>query len=174
MRYNTGSMSNQESLSSTIIQWAATRTDESVLDPTHGYYPFSIIAEAFEKGIEHGEKNLKEKVRSHFFSNAELAVEALNEIILSFQAESFSPKKLFVNISFESAKIILSFEELIYTTDAFLDFAYTLSSDIKLRYFDKGLKLDLSFLIDSDKIDVSAIKSDGFEIAIDIESNQSL
>lgn len=167
-------MSTQESLSSTIIQWAATRTDEAVLDPTHGYYPFSIIAEAFEKGFEHGEKNLKEKVRGHFFSNAELVVEAINKIIVSFQNENFNPKKLFVNISFESAKIILSFDEATYITDAFLDFAYCLSSDTKLEFFDKGLKLDVSYLIDSDFIDVSAIKSDGFEIAIDLATTNQI
>ncbi len=166
-------MSNQEALRETIINWAATRSDESVLEPTHGYYPFSIIAEAFEKGLEHGEKNLKEKVRSRFFSNANLVVEAVKEAINKFSDLSFNPLKLFVNISFESSKIILTFDEGDYISDKFLDNAFELSSDLKLNYFDKGLNLDISYLIDSENINLNTLKSDGFEVALDL-SNQRL
>jgi hypothetical protein len=167
-------MSTQETLSSTIIEWAATRTDESVIDPTHGYYPFAIIAEAFEKGIEHGEKNLKEKVRGHFFSNAGLVVEVVNKALAAFKELNFDAKKMFVNISFESSKIILTFDESTYVTDDFLIAAYDLSSELQLFYFDKGLKLDLSYLIDSKEINLEAIKSDGFEISIDLKTRKPI
>jgi hypothetical protein len=167
-------MSKQETLSETIIKWAATRSDESVLEPTHGYYPFEIIAEAFEKGVEHGEKKLKEKVRSHFFSNANLAVEAVNEAIKKFGTLSIYPLKLFVNISFESSKIILTFKEDVYTSDDFLNNAFDFSSDLKLNYFDKGLKLDISYLIDSDNLNLNILKSDGFEVALDLSTQKLL
>ena len=163
-------MSTQETLTETIINWAATRSDESVLEPTHGYYPFSIIAEAFEKGVEHGEKNLKEKVRSRFFSNANLVVEAVKEAIEKFSMLKFTPTKLFVNISFESSKIILAFDEDAYISEKFLDNAYDLSSELQLHYFDKGLNLEISYLIDSENLNLTSLKSDGFEVAIDFST----
>lgn len=162
-------MSTEETLSSTIINWAATRTDESVINPTHGYYPFSIIAEAFAKGVEHGEKNFKEKVRGQFFSNATLVVKAIDDLQTALIKLNFQPIKLFVNISFESSKVLLTFEEETYLTDDFIDNAYSLSSEIKTKYFDQGLVLDLGFLIDKN-ININTIKSDGFEISFDLIS----
>jgi len=172
--YNIKNMSTQETLSEAIINWAATRSDESVLEPTHGYYPFSIIAEAFEKGVEHGEKNLKVKVRGRFFSNANLVVDAINEAMDSFSSLNFSPLKLFVNISFETSKIILSFDEAEYITDQFLDNAYEISSSLQLKFYDKGLSLDVSYLIDSEHLNLETLKSDGFEVAIDLNTKKQL
>ena len=50
-------MSLTKELTNSINTWVNSKMSEAVFDPKKGYYPFSIIADAYAKGVEFGEKN---------------------------------------------------------------------------------------------------------------------
>lgn len=167
-------MATDQVVENAIIEWAATRSDEAVLHPTNSYYPFSVISEAYKQGVEHGEKNLKEGVRKKFFNNAKLVNEAVGKLLSQFQSDEYSPQKLFINISYESSKVFISIDEETYLSDKFMDSAYCYISDIQAEFFEKGLKLEVGFLMDNANLSQDNLKSDGFDVAIDLNSFKPL
>lgn len=167
-------MSQPELLESKIIDWAATRLDEAVLDPRDGYYPFEIIAEAFEKGIEHKEKNLKERMREKYFDNAKALVKMVNEALLGLKEKNIQPTKLFLSLAIHESKLMLAVDQETYINNDFIDEAYSLSSKTKIHAFDLGISLTFGFLCDSDFLNIESLKSDGFGIALDLSNNTPL
>lgn len=167
-------MSNIDTLTEKLIDWAATRSDEIVFNPTSGYYSFEIVSDAFEKGKIEGEKLLKERVRAVYFENAKLISYALKELINGLKEKNFFALKLFVKNSFEGGSIVLSIPEEQYLTEEFMTEGYRLASELQSLYHTKKLNLTVSFLRDSDKINLELLKSDGFGYAVDIETDEKL
>lgn len=167
-------LSKQQILESKIIDWAATRLDEAVLDPRDGYYPFEIIADAYAKGAEHAEKKLKEKMREKYFDNAKLLTGYINKSLKSLKEANYSPTKVFISLSVNEAKIIFAINDKAYLSDAFLDRAYEISSDIKTHSFDNGLSLRFGFIGDNENLNYANLQADGFGIALDLETNKPI
>lgn len=165
---------SKETISQNIIDFAATRSDKVVMNPRNGYYPFEIIAEAFNKGEEKAEEEIIEKLRGKFIEKANLTNKAISKVLKRFKKEGFTPRKIFVDISMDNSKVLISVKEKIYVTDNFLDKAHSFVSNLKSISFDNGLNLGLGFLNDDKKIDLNQLKCDGFEIGFDIQTSTTL
>ena len=170
--FNTKSMEETKVLTDTIIDWAATRSDEIVFTPTAGYYSFDIVMDAWKKGKEEGKEQFIEEVRGKYFNNAKLTTEALLLIIQALSKYSFFPNKVFINISIEGSSILLAIKEQIYTSEKFITNANEEASKLKLEFFEKGLNLQIGFLNDSPTLDISLLKSDGFGFAFDYDKKK--
>ncbi|MGE0561968.1 MAG: hypothetical protein AB7O47_09140 [Flavobacteriales bacterium] len=166
-------MSN-DTLSQKIIEWAATRSDDTVLHPTKGYYSFDAIAEAYKQGYEHGENNLKEVVRKKFFSNAKLISKDIDKVLKKLSKDKFSPNKIFIDLSFDRTKVLISISEDIYISNSFIDEMYSFVSNIQTDLFDKGINADIGFINDNRIIDKNLMECDGFGIGFDFNSNKPL
>lgn len=166
-------MSN-DTLSQKIIEWAATRSDDTVLHPTKGYYSFDTIAEAYKQGYEHGENNLKEVVRRKFFSNAKIITKEIDKVLKKLNRESLSPNKIFIDLSFDRTKVLISVTENKYISDKFIDTMYLYSSKIQTELFDKGVNVHIGFVNDNKIIDKSLMECDGFGIGFDFITNKPL
>lgn len=158
----------QEILSESIIKFAATRSDEAVMNPKSGYYPFNIIAEAFEEGFKKGEDAFKEKLREQFFLNAKLVNEAISSLFKKLEKSKIPPKKIFIDISINGAKILVSIDEATYISDDFIDEFYSNVSDIKSEFYDKGLNLDLGFLNNKKDTNNILLDCDGYNMGFDL------
>jgi len=161
-------MTERKELATVILDWAASQTDEAVLDPRKGYYPFEVIADAFEKGAEHAEKSLKEQVRRQFFNNAKLTSRTAAQLIAQLRKEGFSPNHLYVRLNIDSASVLLTIDESTYLTDEFLTKAYELSSDIKTELYEQGLNFEIAFLNHEQTLDVDSLRCNGYEIDLDL------
>jgi len=155
-----------------IIKFAATRSDSAVLSPAKGYYPFEIIAEAYEHGVEHGKNNMNQKMRDLYFENASEIAKSSAEIVNLLNKDSFVPEKLFVALSIRNSKILLSFEDDTFTSDEFMDKAYAHIAKIQSAYFEKDINVSISYL--GENINHDMLKSDGFEFGIDLKTNSPL
>jgi hypothetical protein len=167
-------MSASKELEIKMNEWVKTRMDDAVFDPKKGYYPFSVIADAYEKGVELGEKYLKDNIKETFQKNMKLVSQAINDINASFKEYKYVPRKLFIKLGIKESKILFSFDEELYLTDQFLDVTYNLASDIRTKSFDEGICLSVGFLIDSDKLNLEELRSDGFGIGIDLKSKKQI
>lgn len=165
-------MTHSELLGAKIIDWAATRLDDAVLDPRDGYYPFAIIADAYQKGIEHGESNLKSKMREKYFENAKGIVTLINEAIQELNNSKIKPNKLFLNLSVHESKLLIALEEIHYQNDNLIEKAYSLSSKLKMKAYEKGIALTFGFLCDSANLNTSHLKSDGFGVALNLNNDE--
>ena len=171
-------MTQDDTLEKAILEFAATRSDDAVFDPKAGYYPFSIVAEAYEKGVSHGvnqganhtQNFLIETIRKKFYNNATLISESINIILKVLNQKSYSPLKLFINLSTEGGMILLSVKEEQYISEEFSNFAYEVAAKIELEFFNKGLNLQVGFLNDKSGSDYKLLQSDGYGISIDLKT----
>jgi hypothetical protein len=167
-------MSNTDTLTKTIIKWAATRSDEIVFVPTAGYYSFNIVSDAYEKGKEDKQNQLKETMRAKYFSNAQLAAEAIQSIVAELVKKDFSPLKLFLNLTVDGSMVLFSVKEDVYITENFINSAYSEAARLQLDYYNKGLDLQISFMNDSNEFNLGLLKSDGYGIAINLETDKTI
>lgn len=167
-------MSTQDNLAETIIKWAATRPDEVVFDPKTGFYSFEIVSDAFNKGKETMMEEMKSQMRDKYFDNAKIGSDALMSIMQSLREKNYNPVKLFVNNSTKGTTIILSIKEEIYSHEDFINFAYTEALKLQGKYHEKGHNLKISFMTDSEKLNLELLKSDGFGFALDIGSTKRI
>jgi len=172
-------MANTDTLVEQIKEWAATRSDEIVSVPTTGYYSYDIVVDAYVKGKgdgheigkEEGQNMVKEMIRKKYYNNARLTADALTIMLKTLLEKGFKPNKFFVNNSIDGASVLFAVPYEVHINDDFLDVAYSEASNLKLQFFDKGLNLQIAFLSDSEKLNISLIKSDGFGLAFDLEKN---
>lgn len=160
-------MESETIVATQIIDWAASRLDGVVFNPKEGYYAFDIIVDAFDKGKEEREKEMKIKVRERFYSNAKLVAEALNVLVGKLKEKEFQPQRLFLKHSYKESLLLLSIPEEIHYTDNFIDYAYVLTSQIQAEYKAKGLNFDVSFVDESIDLNTKLIESDGYEFLFD-------
>jgi hypothetical protein len=167
-------MEIQETLKNTVTEWAATRSDDVVWNYKEGFYSFSVVADAFEKGKEFGESQLKENARKRFYDGALKMTKALNDVLSPLIERKYPLKKLFISHDVGHSKVLISIDENVHDSEDFIDFAYTLVSEIENKYLNENLLIDISFLDDCDKLNTEIIINDGFGIAFDIENNREI
>ena len=171
-------------LEETLIKWAATRSDQVVFNPAEAYYSFDIVADAFEKGKEHGFEEGKEHafekgkehareqliqlIREKYYSSAKLTSEAFGEMLKFINDSGYAAKKLFINNTINSAHCIFSVDETTYISDDFIDRSYKKIVELETKYHDKGLDLQMGFINDDTDINLELLRSDGFGYAINI------
>lgn len=161
-----------------IASWASTKIESTVFVPEDNYYHFDIIADAYIKGGEQEKKRIHAKMTE----SLKRLVEEKTEILKSSLAGSISklmeqeyrPTKIFIYMSIDESKVIYAIEESVYLTDEFLDYAYTMSADIKSESYNKGLPMSMGFIADNDKINLGALKSDGFDMAMDLKTGKHI
>ncbi|CAN5168902.1 hypothetical protein BH09BAC5_BH09BAC5_10140 [soil metagenome] len=165
-----------EVLIETLIDWAATRSDEVVYNPKEGFYSFEIVDDAYRKGIERGiekgkelgENSLKEAFRQKYFSKAKLVSEVLGKMLNGFSDNSFQPIRLFMSHSIAGSNLLLTIPEDIHHSEKFIAFAYTEALKLQTEYHKEGLNLDIGFIDESSNINLDLLKSDGFEFVYDL------
>ncbi len=171
-------MEAQQELKDSLTSWIATRMDEVVWNHREGYYPFKIIAEAFEQGAEIGreaaEKEVKQRVRNVYYEKSTLVNKALTEILSSIIGKGYSLNKLFVKHSIEESSIIISVSENTHDNADFINYSYNAISIIEQKYLDLGLNLDISFVDETVNLNLEVIKNDGFEFAYDLNTNSTI
>lgn len=169
-------MSQSETLAKAILEFAATRSDEAVFDPKAGYYPFSIVAEAYEKGLNHGvnqgvsqgQSIVIETIRKKYYNNATMIAESIKTVLAYLTDNHCAPSKLFINLSTEGGMILLSVNEKQYHSAEFSNFAYDAAAKTELEFHDKGLNLQIGFLNDNKADNYGLLQSDGYAISIDL------
>jgi len=167
-------MSTQDNLTETIIKWAATRPDEVVFDPKTGFYSFEIVSDAFHKGKEKMMEEMKAQMRNKYYDNAKMGSEALKNIMNALAQKDYIPCKLFVNNSTKGTTIILSITEAVYSTENFIDFAYSEALNLQAKHHEIGHNLKISFMNDSENLNLDLLKSDGFGFAFDLNNTQPI
>jgi hypothetical protein len=178
-------MSNPKILEDTLIKWAATRPDQVLFNPSDAYYSFDIVADAFEKGKQHGfekgqeqairegrehaRNQLIEATREKYFASAKLTSEAFGEMLKFLKESGYSARKLFINASIKGAACIFSVDETIYLADEFIDIAYAKLVELETKYYLNGLDLQMSFINNDTEINYELLRSDGYDFAINID-----
>lgn len=170
--------STKESIKTSLLEWIATRTDDAVIHPKEGYYPFDVIAEAYEKGESDGQEKIKsdltESFRKVFVKNTEKTTLMVNTLLDNFGQDEIAPKKLFLDPSISGVKILFALKESDYLNDVFLDKYYALISDMIASNISNEYKLDIGFVVDSDNRNFDLIKNDGYGLAINLENGQTV
>lgn len=134
------------------------------------YYHVNIVAEAYNAGFDKGEESAKEIFMNKMFSKfVESFREKANQIYLSsktlstnIQQRGFVVNKLYINISLEKPKVILSVPDEQLLNDEFVEFVYFRINEIQQSFYTLfNGNLDLS-LVGSDFLDEDLLKCDGF------------
>lgn len=172
------SASTKESIKTSLLEWIATRTDDAVIHPREGYYPFDVIAEAYERGENDGKEKIKsdltESFRKVFVKNTEKTSIIINMLLDQFSQDNIHPQKLFLDPSISGAKILFSLERQDYIREEFLDKYYGFISDLIANNISNDYKLDVGFIIDSDNLNLDLIKGDGFGLAINLKNGEAV
>jgi hypothetical protein len=155
------------------MRFIASKTDEAVLDPREGYFPFSVIADAFEKGKEKGEEIFKEKMREHFVVSVSKSLEAIKEMLTFLDQNNFSIDKLFINPSINQTSALLVVSSSLNTNNEFVSKAYSKASELQLKYFDEfKVNIHIDFIAENDGLNEKMLKHDGFEFSFDLKNSQ--
>lgn len=165
-------------LLSKLYKWAATRTDEVVLNPKDGYYSFDIVADAHQHGVDlgykQGQEAIKQQLRNKFIETLNCSTEAITNFFKALESKSYKPKKVFINHSFLGSTFIITVDDALSVDREFLLFVYNLIADIQDDYRKRDCNIDISVLADNENLDQNIIKSDGFDFGFDIENNSSI
>lgn len=158
--------STKDQISDTIINWAATRLDEIVFEPKDGFYSFNIVVDAYEKGAEELNK-IKQSYRDKYFYNAKLSTVAVKDVFEILSSNNVTPNKLFINTSVDGTHILLVLDKSSYQGDEIIDIIYEKFADLQMRYFNEEKNIKIGLMCDSDKLDINALKEDGFGFGYD-------
>lgn len=174
----TTALNSKESISESLYSWIASRTDEAVFNPKNGYYPFSVIADAFEKGVEHGSETvrqeMKEGLRRILVDKTKQSISIINQYIETFKSDGIEPKKLFVDLSIGHTKILIAIEEESYISEKFISKYYSMVSDTIAKYHEKETTIEVGFLNNATELNVEMLKADGFHIGINLNTLESI
>lgn len=161
-------------LKESIITWAATRSDEIVMQPKNGFYSFDIVMDAYRDGKERGKSDFINEIRSEFVSNLKQATTALIGFIVESAGRGYAYSRVFVKHGGRSTFFILTVDEELHNTDNFIDFAYSEAAKLKTSLQESGLDIDVSFVDEDEHSDFELIKSDGFDFSYDLTHNKSI
>lgn len=134
------------------------------------YYHVNVVAEAYNAGFNSGEASAKnafmDKIISKFSENFK---EKANQIYLSSKAvasnlikEGYSVDGIYINISLDKPKVILSVPDEQMLDNDFVEFVYTRIHEVQNSFYTLfNSSLDLS-LVGSEYLDEDLLKCDGF------------
>lgn len=158
-----------------IASWASTKIESAVFAPEDGYYPFEVIADAYQQGDKKAKDRLNnkmtERMKELVKGNIEILAKSLTDSMNHLQKRDYKPAKIFVYLSVDESKVIYTIDESTYLSDDFLDYAYDMAANLKAESFDKGLPLSLGFIADNKYLNIDALKADGYDMAIDLIKN---
>lgn len=173
---------SSEVLTQSLINWVTARKDEVAFNPKQGFYSYDIVVDAFEKGKEHGkelgkelgEQEFKERLWKTYVDNASKVSAAINDMLHLLMKQNNAPSKVFVSHSYNESIVLFSISEDIHHSMDFINSAYTYSSELKGRYLNDGIKLDIGFIDDNQHLNISLLRDDGFDFAYDLSKRQIL
>jgi hypothetical protein len=155
-----------------FLRFIATKTDEAVFSPQDGYFPFSVIADAFEKGTEHGEEAFKQKVRDLYVKNIEIALDAVTKLIASLEEKGYKANKLFLNHSIQQTLILIAVDDKLNIDKDFIGFAYKVASDLQVNLLkEKGVNVCVNFL-DSADINNDLLTHEGYTFKFNFQTKK--
>jgi len=170
-------MAIDQNLEKNLIRWAATREDEVVFNPQKGFYSFDIVLDAYEQGKKigekEGEKTYKQKARDIYFNNLEKTNLALSEMIKTLVEYPCTPTKVFINHTITDTILIIAIDPQIHCEKEFIDKAYAKALELQEQYHGQ-FNLDISFIDDTENLDLELLKDDGFAFQYDLEKNQPI
>ncbi len=131
-------------------------------NPQEGFFSFDVVCNAYEKGRKDGKKQLMEQLTSSIKDQYKKTLDQLMLIINNFEKKGFSCTKFFANV--QEMSIMLAFEEKVYKSDEFINFAY--------NYYTE--EVQLGYLPDNKYLNITLIKANGFSVAYDAKNKQEL
>ena len=149
-----------------IAKFLATHNDDAVFNPTEGYYPFDVIAEAYEHGVKKGEVNLKQKVREMAWNNAEVAASGINALIGHFIDNGVDVLGVRLKVSHRQFGAFFTVNQSDYLSDEFYRLAYSRVAEVKAESFEKGIELTFGFIGDKEAVNEDALLADGYTIHV--------
>ncbi len=135
------------------------------------YYHVNVVADAYSRGFNDGEKKAKKEVIDLITQKAkERFIEKANQVYLSSKAmvihlsqKDYSVDKIYINIFHKSPKVIISVGNSMLLDDDFVEFAYSKIIEMKSSFHSLFQStLDLS-LISSNDLDEDLLSRDGFD-----------
>ncbi|MEZ0183142.1 hypothetical protein AB9T89_12925 [Flavobacterium oncorhynchi] len=135
------------------------------------YYHVDVVADAYSRGYNDGEKSAKKEVMDLIVLKAkEKFIEKANEVYLSSKAlvrslatKRYKVEKIYINIFHKSPKVIVAVEDSMLLNDDFVEFAYTTIHEMQCSFHSLFQNtLDLS-LISTTDLDEELLAKDGFD-----------
>lgn len=135
------------------------------------YYHVNVVADAYSRGYNDGEKKAEKEVMALITKKAkERFIEKANEVYLSSKAmvnhlslKQYKVSKIYINIFHRNPKVIIAVEDYMLLDDDFVEFAYTKINEMKSSFHSLFQStLDLS-LISSEDLDEELLSLDGFD-----------
>jgi hypothetical protein len=156
-----------------FLRFIATKTDEAVFSPKEGYFPFSVIADAFEKGTEHGEEAFKQKVRDLYVKNIEIALDAIGKLLSCIEENNYKVNKLYLNHSISQSLVLIGVDEALIYDENFINIAYSKASEIQSSTsVEKEANIEIGF-IDTTDIDEDLVLHEGYTFSYDFNKQKS-
>jgi len=156
-------------ITSEFVKWVAQQ--DSIPNPRDGFYPFDVIADAFDKGKEAKEKELLEKAAGDYLSVFSEFIQQLRKILNLVEEKGFGASELYINGS-SSPKAIIAVNPEHHHTDEFIDQIYGYVSDIEEKCEELSNGYEISFVDLSDQLDRSMLREDGYAFQLDLSTNK--
>jgi hypothetical protein len=135
------------------------------------YYHVNVVADAYTRGYNDGEKSAKKELIEKVMQKAkEDFVEKANQVYLSskalvshLSAKNYSVQKIYINIFHKNPKVIVALDQSLLLNDLFVEFAYTKIHDMQCSFHSLFQNtLDLS-LVSTTDLDEEILAKDGFD-----------
>ena len=161
----------QSEVKNEFYKFIASKTDDAVFSPQDGYFPFSVIADAFEKGTEHGREALKQKIRNLYIRNIEIAVEAVTNLISDIDTKGYKAKKIYINHSIQQSLVLIAIDDHLNIDESFIEYAYSKVIEIQTAAsLENQINITISF-IEAANINEDLISLDGYSFVYDFSTN---
>jgi hypothetical protein len=135
------------------------------------YYHVNVVADAYSRGYNDGEKKAKKEVMDLITKKAkERFIEKANQVYLSSKAmvgylsqKDYGVSKFYINIFHRNPKVIIAVKDSLLLNDEFVELAYGKINEMKSSFHSLfESTLDLS-LISSQDLDEDLLARDGFD-----------
>lgn len=158
----------QAEVTNQVLEFIARKTDEAVFSPKDGYFPFSVIADAYAKGLEQGEEALKQKVRDLFIENMQITAKSVWELTEFLKGNGYQAKCFYINPNINQSLALIAVDENIYRDKAFIQLAFRKALEIQKSHRDNKHILSINF-ISIEGINNDLLESDGYSFKYDVK-----
>lgn len=166
-------MTMNPSLTMEVAKWAAAQGP--ILNPKDGYYSFGVLADAFDKGRDHKEKEIRELYHKAYMDRMTAFTQSIVQLLGLLIDKGYTAKEVYIGGDFDMPKAIVSIPPEERITDKFIDDIYGWVSDTEREiHKTKKITVDISFIDHGDNINRQLLKDDGFGLQIDLQTGQPL
>lgn len=155
-----------------VTKWAATAP--FIANPKEGYFPFAVIADAFDKGGDHREKQLREKFVQTQLGRLNGFTEKIVKVLGLLSEQSYHPRELYLSGAQEMLQAIITVPPEEHDSDKFIDAVYALVSQLEVESQKEGIAIDISFLDHTDGIDRQLLRDEGYTFQLDLSTGKPL